>query len=87
MTLKEYRHQYGLTQRDLAMRSGVSIRTIQEIENRKRLIGNITVNTAVRLAKALGVTVEDLTGKIFNVEDKMYFENDFKWFQAKQAGE
>lgn len=87
MTLKEYRQQYGLTQRDLAMHSGVSVRTIREIENHKRLIGSVTVNTAVRLARALGLTVEDLTGKILDVDDKMYFENDFVWFQPKEAGE
>lgn len=87
MTLKEYRQQCGLTQRDLAMNSGVSVRTIREIENHKRLIGNVTVNTAVRLARIFGITVEDLTGKVFEVNDKIYFENDFKWFKPKEAVE
>lgn len=81
MTLKEYRQRHMLTQRDLAKSSGVSIRTIREIENHKRLIGNITVSTAVSLARALGVTVEDLTGKVFEADDKRYFENDFTWFK------
>lgn len=87
MTLKEYRTQLGITQKDLAMNSGVSIRTIREIENQKRLIGNVTVNTAMRLARVLGITVEDLTGKMIDVEDKIYFENDFIWFKPKEAGE
>lgn len=81
MTLKEYRQRHMLTQRDLSKSSGVSIRTIREIENHKRLIGNITVSTAVSLARALGVTVEDLTGKVFEAYDKRYFENDFTWFK------
>lgn len=87
MTLKEYRLQLDLTQSDLANASGVGVRTIREIENQKRPISNITVSTAVRLARALCITVEDLTGKIFDVEDKIYFENDFIWFPPKKAGE
>lgn len=87
MTLKEYRLQQNMTQMDLQMHSGVSIRTIREIENHKRLIGGVTVNTAVKLALALGITVEDLTGKIMDVEGKLYFENDFVWFKPNEAGE
>jgi transcriptional regulator with XRE-family HTH domain len=87
VTLKEYRLQQNMTQRDLQMHSGVSIRTIREIENHKRLIGSVTVNTAVKLAMALGITVEDLTGKIMDVEGKLYFENDFEWFKPNEAGE
>ncbi len=87
MTLKEYRLQWGMTQKDLERASGVSIKTIQEIENHKRLIGNVTVNTAVRLTRVLGITVEELTGKVFDADDKMYFENDFIWFKHKEAGE
>lgn len=87
MTLKEYRLQWKMTQKDLAKASGVSIKTIQEIENHKRLIGNVTVKTAVRLTRVLGITVEDLTGKIFDVDDKMYFENDFVMYEQKEAGE
>lgn len=87
MTLKEHRLQLGMTQNDLAKASGVGIKTIREIENHKRLIGNITVNTAVRLTMVLGITVEELTGKIFDVDEKMYFENDFIRFEPKEAGE
>lgn len=87
MTLKEYRQQLGLTQMDLAKQSGISIRTIREIENNKRSIGSVMVITAVRLARALNVTVEDLTGKVFENDDKVYFENDFEWFNAKETGE
>lgn len=87
MTLKEHRLQLGMTQNDLAKASGVSIKTIREIENHKRLIGNITVNTAVRLTMVLGITVEELTGKIFDVDEKMYFENDFIRFEPKEVGE
>ncbi len=76
-----------MTQRDLAMHSGVSVRTIREIENHKRLIGSVTVNTAVRLARVFGVTVEDLTGNVFETDDKMYFENDFTLYKPTEAGE
>lgn len=87
MTLKEHRLQWGMTQKDLANASGVSIKTIQEIENHKRLIRNVTVNTAVRLTRVFGISIEELVGKGFDVDDKICFENDFIWFKPKETGE
>lgn len=87
MTLKEYRQQLGLTQSELERISGISVKTIQQIENHKRPLGGVSVNTAIRLTSALGITVEELVGTVFEVDDKIYYENDFVWFKQKEARE
>ena len=87
MTLKEHRLQLGLTQSELERLSGISVKTIQQIENHKRPLGGVSVNTAIRLANALGITVEELVGKVFEMDDEIYFENDFVWFKQKEARE
>ena len=79
MTLKDLRAKAKLTQEDLAMHSGVSVRTIQRIENHKQLLTDTTLETAVRLTRALGISIEELTGKVMETEEKIYFENDFRW--------
>ncbi|WP_297514514.1 helix-turn-helix domain-containing protein [uncultured Caulobacter sp.] len=55
--LKEARISAGLTQQGLADKAGVSRKTINTVEN-----GVFTPSTllALELARALGVTVEDL---------------------------
>lgn len=58
--MKEIRNSLNMTQAHLAEKSGVPIRTIQKYESGKYAIQNMTVGTALRIAKALGVTVEDL---------------------------
>ena len=58
--LKRIRKAYGLTQAELAQRSGVSLRSIQMYEQRNKNINKASVDTMYRLAKVLGCTVEDL---------------------------
>lgn len=55
--LKKIRTEKDLTQEDLSVISGVSQQYISEIENGNR-IGSI--KTHVKLAKALGVTVDQI---------------------------
>lgn len=59
MSLKDLRHQAGLTQQQLSDRAGVPRTTVGAIES-----GHMepTVLSALRLARALGRTVEDLFG-------------------------
>lgn len=54
------RKAQGLTQEALAAASGVNVRQIQKIEAGEILTKNITLENAVRLAKALGVQPADL---------------------------
>jgi len=55
--VKEYRKQYKLTQEELANNLGVTRQTIIAVENDKY---NPTLELAMRLAKYLNTTVEDL---------------------------
>ena len=58
--LKRIRTAYGLTQAELAKRSGVSLRSIQMYEQRNKDINKASVLTVHSLAKVLGCTIEDL---------------------------
>ena len=62
MALKDLRQTAGMTQAALAEKSGVNIRQIRKIELGEIKIGNITLQNAVRLAGALGVSIEALLG-------------------------
>jgi putative transcriptional regulator len=55
--LKEHRERAGLTQTELALRAGVSRKTVNTVEN-----GVFVPSTmlALTLAQVLGTTVEDL---------------------------
>ena len=56
--LKEKRAQSGLTQAELAMKAGVTARTIQNYELGARKPGNMVI--VQRIADALGTTTEHL---------------------------
>lgn len=58
--LKRLRIFYGCTQAELSERSGVSLRSIQMYEQRKKDINKAGAYTVYRLAKVLGCTMEDL---------------------------
>jgi len=55
--IREHRARHGLTQAELAARVGVTRKTINTVENRVFVPSAIL---ALRLAAALGVTVEEL---------------------------
>lgn len=61
--LKRIRISYGITQTELAQRSGVTLRSIQMYEQRNKNINKASVDTIYRLAKVLGCTMEDLMEK------------------------
>ena len=57
------RRERGLTQQQLSVKSGVGLSTLQKLENgANRLLGART-EIVLRIAKALGVTVEELVGE------------------------
>ena len=60
MTVQELRKAKGMTQFDLAVASGVKLSTLQKIERMDSLPLGTTVDVAVRLARTLDVTVEEL---------------------------
>lgn len=57
--LKDLRDYYGISQRKLAQRVGVGKTTISEIERGDRLPN---VLTAIRIARAMETTVEEIWG-------------------------
>ena len=61
--LKRFRTAYGLTQTELAKRSGVSIRIIQAYEQRMRDINKAQLATIANLAQALDCDAIDLLEK------------------------
>ena len=61
--LKRIRTAYGCTQAELAKQSGVSLRSIQMYEQRRKDINKASVETLYSIAKVLGCTIEDLIEK------------------------
>lgn len=58
--LKRIRTAYGCTQAELAKISGVTLRSIQMYEQRRKDINKASVETLYSIAKVLGCTIEDL---------------------------
>lgn len=69
--LKEIRKLCGITQQELANKSGVNIRQIQKYESGECGIENMSAKNAGAIANSLGVTIEELislTPSIFTSE-------------------
>ena len=58
--LKEMREKRGLLQKDLAEKSGVTLRSIQAYEQGTKDINKASVSTVIALAKALRCDVYDI---------------------------
>lgn len=58
--LKQIRQRAGLSQSELAELSGVSVRTIQQYEQRQKSINKAQAERLMMLARALNCNVEDL---------------------------
>lgn len=85
MRVKEYRLQWKMSQKDLAHTTGLSIRQIRGIESGKVSPRMIRVDTAIRLARAFGVTVEDLIGEVYETETgKLIYMSEFVPFTPTQ---
>lgn len=59
-TLRFYRNMRGITQSQLAIQSGVSIRAIQHYESGERFVANAKAQTVLKLAEALKIPMEKL---------------------------
>lgn len=58
--LQQQRKRCGYSQKDLSVKSGVNLRTLQQYELKTKDIGKASVQTVVSLANVLGCRVEDL---------------------------
>ena len=80
MFIKKYREYWHLTQEDMAKMAGVSVKTISQLENHQRSVGSVTVDTAIRICRAMGINMDEFTGKVMEAEEmdgKLLYENDF----------
>ena len=58
--LQKQRKKCGYSQRELAEKSGVNLRTLQQYELKTKDIGKASVRTVMALANVLGCRIEDL---------------------------
>ena len=58
--LKRIRSAYGISQKELSVKFGVSIRSIQMYEQRNKDINKANSITLYSLSKVLGCSMEDL---------------------------
>lgn len=65
--LQRQRKQCGLTQKELAEKSGVKLRTLQQYEMKAKDINKASVSTILALASALSCRIEDLME--YKIED------------------
>jgi transcriptional regulator with XRE-family HTH domain len=59
--LKELRRAAGMSQQSLAVAAGVSVSLVSQIEQKSR--SDPRISTTAALARALGVTLDDLTAQ------------------------
>lgn len=62
--LKELRLSKGLRQEDLSNISSVKLSTIQKLEGKHNNIGNASIDTVMKLAGALELTVEEFMERV-----------------------
>lgn len=58
--LQTQRKKCGYSQREVAEKAGVNLRTLQQYEIKAKDIGKASVRTVLRLAKVLGCEIEDI---------------------------
>ena len=74
-TLKALRTNAGLSQSELAKKSGVNLRTIQGYESGNRDLYKAAGETLLQLARSLGCSIEDLLGVDLSCFDNCAGEN------------
>ena len=68
--LQQQRKRCGYSQRDLAEKSGVNLRTLQQYELKTKDISKASVQTVLALSNVLGCRVEDLMEYSTEKDDK-----------------
>jgi Helix-turn-helix. len=67
--LQEMRNRAGLSQKDLAERSGVNFRAIQDYEQKHKNIDGAKIGTLAALSVALGCKISDIMENPENVKN------------------
>lgn len=60
--IKKMRKEKSLTQEELAIISEIKISTLQKIERADANLEKMTLGTAIKLSKGLGIKVEEILG-------------------------
>lgn len=82
MRVKEYRLKWEMSLADLALTTRLSIRQIRDIESGKVSPRMIRADTVLRLARAFGVTMEDIMGEFCESETgKLIYMSEFHWLE------
>lgn len=61
--LREFIHEQGLTPYEVSKMSGVPRSTIYDLVNKKGAFENMSIITAYKIAKVLGIKIEDFIEK------------------------
>lgn len=84
MDITKHRINAGLTQQQLAQLSGLSIEQIIAIETKEILAKDMGENDAIRLAYALGISVDDMLGAVVLNTGALVYIDEFEWFSPKK---
>lgn len=79
MNTKALRHHWQMTQQELSALTGISLRQIRDIESGKVSPRHIKADTVLRLARAFGVSMEEIMGETFEVDGKILYLDEFEW--------
>lgn len=83
--LQQFREYRGFTRKELAERSGVNLRTLQDYEQGHKNIASAKADTLFRLSTSLGCTIEDLLpltlekAKFYNIAEEKKKQTDRLW--------
>ena len=61
--LRRKRLENGLSRKELAIQSGIKLRTIESYEQRLRNINKVKIETLIKLSKALNCEIKDIIEK------------------------
>ena len=86
MTLSEYRQAARMTQEELAGRVGTTAQVIRDLEEGESAIGDMRLEDALTLAKALGITAEQLAESGYVYEMIGMTEEDIEALKKKVRG-
>lgn len=86
MDLTKYRTAAGISQQELAQRSGLSLGLIQDIESGGVRARNIREYDAMRIARVLRVDVSELLGAVNLDDGRLVYLDEFEWFNPDEGG-
>ncbi len=80
MTFKELLDSKGINALELSKKAGISYNAVHGVVRGERKIGNLTLTTSTKIARVLGISVDELFQTLVDPEEMGLCEgwNDFK---------